>query len=333
MAGNVPSRFGNRPHQMSHVELLRPAAVYRSCDVTVAIPTFEREQVLVDTVRACLADSQPAGQIIVVDQTRQHNCETERALQSWHDAGQILWERQALPSVPKAMNHSLITATRPLVLFLDDDIVPQPGFIAAHAAAHGDPDLWAVVGQIIQPWQEPSDVPIPESNDTLCVDFDFPFHTSRKSDLQNVMAGHLSVVRERALDVGGFDENFKGAAYRFETEFARRLRRAGGRISFDPGASIRHLRVQRGGTRSYGNHLASASANHGVGDYYFALLHGWKLEVIQYVTRRMFREVCTRFHLKRPWFIPVKLVGEIRALCWACQLKRRGPALLQRSAK
>ncbi|MBS0201598.1 MAG: glycosyltransferase family 2 protein [Planctomycetes bacterium] len=304
--------------------------LYSCRDVSIAIPTYGRDQVLIDTIRHCLEQSKPAREIIVVDQTTCHSDATERILSEWHESGQIRWERLTHPSVPAAMNRALVCATGRLVLFLDDDIIPAAGFIEAHVAAHGSGDPWAIVGQIIQPWQQPSEIPAPPVSDPLRADFDFPFHSTRSAELQNVMAGHLSVVRDRAITVGGFDENFRGSAFRFETEFARRVRRAGGRIRFEPTASIRHLRVSSGGTRIHGNHLASASPNHGVGDYYFALLHGWQWDVARYVSRRMVREVCTKFHLKHPWYIPVKLLGELRALIWAWQLRLRGPSLIER---
>jgi GT2 family glycosyltransferase len=141
----------------------------------------------------------------------------------------------------------------------------------------------------------------------------------------NVMAGNLSVRRDKALQIGGFDENFIGVAYRFETEFAHRIWAQGGKILFQPEASIHHLRAPSGGTRSHGNHLTSVSPLHGVGDFYFALRQGLSLATLIYMARRPFREVCTRFHLKHPWWIPVKFLGEIRALLLAIRLRRQGP--------
>ena len=305
-----------------------PPRRYVASDVSIVIPTFGRDEVLIETIRGCLEQTERAGEILVMDQTPVHAADVETTLADWHATGRIRWERLARPSIPAAMNRALQCATGPLVLFLDDDILPSTGFISAHAATHGPRDRWIVVGQIIQPWQQPSDIPAPPVSDALRADFEFPFHSTRPAELQNVMSGHMSVVRERALAVGGFDENFHGAAYRFETEFCRRVLRSHGRIVFEPSASIRHLRAARGGTRTQGNHLTSASPNHGVGDYYFALLQGWRFDVARYVARRMVREVCTKFHLRHPWYIPVKLVGEVRAFCWAWQLRLRGPALI-----
>ncbi len=302
---------------------------FRTADVAIAIPTFGRDDVLVDTIRTCLNQDEPAGELIVLDQTPVHTAEVGRTLSEWHAAGQIRWERLTRPSQPAAMNRALEITTKPLVLFLDDDIIAAPGFVAAHAVAHDNEHLWVVVGQIIQPWQEPTDIAPPASRiGSLKADLEFPFHSTRPLPIQNVMSGHMSVRRDRAMALGGFDENFFGAAYRFDTEFGRRVLRTGGGIVFEPKASIRHLRAERGGTRNQGNHLASASPKHGVGDYYFALLHGCRFDVGWYCAYRMVREVCTKFHLKHPWYIPVKLIGEMRALLWACQLVRQGPKLI-----
>ena len=148
------------------------------------------------------------------------------------------------------------------------------------------------------------------------------------------MAGNLSVKKEAALRAGGFDENFiPPVSFRFETEFARRLIAAGGKIRFEPSASIRHLRAGQGGTRTQGSHLSSASPVHGVGDYYYALRCGRGLERIGYMLFRPFREVRTRFHGSHPWFIPVKWIGELRAFMLACQLNARGSRLLEMERK
>ena len=223
------------------------------------------------------------------------------------------------------MNVGLQEAATSVLLFVDDDIVPSQRLLAAHLAAHREESVWAVAGQVIQPWQRPEDAPATCPRAGFCADLDFPFYSIKPDFVQNVMAGNLSVKREHAIRIGGFDENFCGVSYRFETDFARRLIAHGGQIRFAPEASIRHLRAERGGTRSAGSHLTSANPAHGVGDYYFAMLQGRNYETWRYMAWRMTREVTTRFHLRHPWWIPVKLFGEIRAFLWARRLAQRGP--------
>lgn len=304
---------------------------FSSTDVTVIIPTIGREAVLLDTIRACLSESQPPFEVIVVDQSQSHEPETIRQLSQWTGQGSVRVLTPSVASQPAAMNVGVQAARSRLLLFLDDDVQPTPGFMAAHADLHQDPSVWVVVGQIIQPWQQPEDLPRQGPTRGLRADLEFPFHSTRECLIQNGMSGHMSVRRDHCLAVGGFDENFKGAAYRFDTEFARRVIRHGGKVLFSPKASLKHLRVARGGTRLIGNHLASADPIHGVGDYYFALqlAKGW--ERWHYIGKRMFRETRTKFHLRHPWYIPVKFLGEVRALLWAYSLSAIGAKLIRQS--
>jgi hypothetical protein len=66
-----------------------------------------------------------------------------------------------------------------------------------------------------------------------------------------------------------------------------------------------------------------------MGDYLFALKHGEGRSKWTYMLRRPFREVCTKFHLSHPWYIPVKLLGEFRAILLAVRLYRSGAKLLE----
>ncbi|MCA9050470.1 MAG: glycosyltransferase family 2 protein [Planctomycetaceae bacterium] len=302
---------------------------YTAADITVIIPTIGREDVLLNTIRACLEEPEPPCSVIVVDQSKEHEPETVRQLEEWQQLGRVTVLTPDIASQPAAMNVGTVAAESRLLLFLDDDVEPVPGFVAAHATAHNDPSVWCVIGQIIQPWQQPEQITRPESGKGLRRDLDFAFHSCVECQVFNGMSGHMSVKRDRCLQAGGFDENFCGAAYRFDTEFSRRINSCGGTVRFQPRASLKHLRAARGGTRRTGNHLASADPIHGVGDYYFAIVCGRGWDRIRYIVHRMVREICTRFHLKRPWYIPVKLLGEFRAAAWALRLAMQGPRLVR----
>ena len=163
-------------------------------------------------------------------------------------------------------------------------------------------------------------------------DLDFPFNSNLRKEVANVMAGNLSVKREAFIKIGGFDERFSPpVSFRFETEFARRVIKNKGKIFFEGLASIKHLRAPSGGTRSSGSHMKSLSPVHGVGDYYYALLHGKGLDKYLYILKRPFREIRTKFHMKNPWYIPVKFIGELRAIFMAYKKIRQGPKLLDKS--
>jgi GT2 family glycosyltransferase len=302
--------------------------------LSIVIPTYRRERVLLDTIQYLQPLREKLGQLtelLVIDQTEEHHRETDETLKHWRNAGVIRWLVLPRPHLTEAMNAGLTETTGEIVLFLDDDIVPDNGLLTGHVNAHA---LYrkavAVVGQVLQPGQEPEPLTAGSSKSPFRRDMDFPFNSTRGAWVENAMAGNLSLKRVKALEVGGFDMNFPPpVASRFETEFAKRVIRYGGKIRFEPSASIRHLAADSGGTRSRGSHLTSASPRYGVGDCYFAFrcAKGW--ELVWYLALKPFREIRTKFHFLHPWWIPVKFIGEMRALMQAWSLARRPPALLR----
>lgn len=288
-----------------------------SLPLTVAIPTYRRESVLLETLAALIALDPAPLEILVLDQTEQHESETERSLSRLSDQGHIRWLRLGQPSIPMAMNRGLVEATHPIVLFLDDDIRPEPGLIAAHRAAHTGHDV-LVAGRVIQPWQEDQDHSAAAS---------FHFAGLTKQWIVEFMGGNFSIRRSTALALGGFDENFVRVAYRFEAEFAHRFLNSGGRILFEPAACLHHLKAEGGGTRTYGDHLTTWRPDHAVGAYYYGLRTG-ELAVF---ASRPWRAVVTRYHLSHPWRIPGTLLAELGGMVWALRLFMGGPKRLKQS--
>ena len=165
---------------------------------------------------------------------------------------------------------------------------------------------------MLQPGEEPEHVADDLLHRGFIRDLAFRFTHDEPCDVQNVMAGNLCVDRERALSIGGFDERYSAVAYRFETDFALRMIAAGGRIRYEPAASIRHLKAPGGGVRAFGDHRSSPSPSHSMGDYYFARKH--VPQFWRYVGVRLRSNVLTRYHLRHPWAIAPKIIGELRGL-------------------
>lgn len=285
---------------------------------TIAIPTFGRGQVLVDTLRRVLA-SGGAAELLVVDQNQSHDHEVESALRQMHEGGLIQWLRLPTPSVTAAMNVALVQASQEIVIFLDDDVIPEPGLVDAHLVAYKTPEIALVAGRVIQPWQEGQD---------FSKDRHFHFASLWPAFGTDFIGCNFSARKEFALAVGGFDENFVRVAYNYEAEFSHRLRAAGFQTFYTPAACVHHLKAGAGGTRTYGNHLRTLQPDHSVGAYYFIIRtwHGWRS--LKALLRRPMRAVATRHHLRKPWWIPLTLIGEIRGVCWAAALAWKGPKLL-----
>lgn len=285
---------------------------------SVVIPTYGRDRVLVETVQRVLALDPPPAEVLVMDQSPSHAQDVAHTLAELDHAGSIRWIRLPKPSIPGAMNRGLELARHATVIYLDDDVAPVPGLVADHLAAQKGAGI--VVGQVLQPGEDPTPADGPA----------FAFNSSAPQEIGEIIGCNFSVRRDLARTLGGFDERFVAVAYRFEQEFADRARRAGETILFAPAASIRHLRAPRGGTRTYGTHLRTARPNHSVGGYYYLLRarpRGWLSRLL----RNPFRAVCTRHHLRRPWWILPTLIAEAGGLIWALCLVASGPKLLRRN--
>ena len=122
--------------------------------LTIAIPTYCREDVLLETVHHLICLNVPSSEILVLDQSASHLPQVQSELSRLDAVGQIRLIKLNQPSIPRAMNCGLVEARHDLVLFVDDDIIPEATLIRAHLGAHAHSQGRIVAGRVIQPWQE-----------------------------------------------------------------------------------------------------------------------------------------------------------------------------------
>lgn len=219
---------------------------------SIIICTLNREEVLCSTLRslASLMDGRDGGELIVVDQTRQHTLATERCLQELADSG-VRWERVGFASLTRARNHGIRLASGEFVLFFDDDVEPTPRLIDEHLACYADPAVWGVGGCTLIPGAKKV------SRDMIGARELKELEAGRANrfdlDWQRTMTWapgcNMSFRKQRLVEVGGFDEAFYGMATGEETELCHRIRQAGGGIAFAPSAELVHLINPDGGCR------------------------------------------------------------------------------------
>lgn len=286
--------------------------------LSIAIPSYRRGAMLLETLERIQALEAAPAEVLVIDQTERHPEEVARRLGALAREGAIRWVRLERPSIPGAMNRALLEARGRGVLFLDDDVQPAPDLVPRHLEALEKGDEPLIAGQVLLPGVSPE--PLEGAR--------FRFRSSIGQWVEEFVGCNFSLPREAALALGGFDENFRGAAYRFEAEFSRRWLEAGHRIWFEPAASVVHLQVPSGGVRSFGDHRRTLRPSHAVGEYYYWLTTPQRKIPWGAVLGRPFRTVRTRSHLRRPWWIPGTLLAELLGFLWAAALALRGPRRL-----
>jgi GT2 family glycosyltransferase len=125
-----------------------------------------------------------------------------------------------------ARNAGIARATGELVVFLDDDMEPVPGFLAAHLGAHPLGARRAVVGPVPIP-EEPGEAPIVAyRREGMHALLDRLAEPGYRLGFRDVYTGNLSVRRDVLEEVGAFDTMF--TVYGNEDyEIALRLAKAG----------------------------------------------------------------------------------------------------------
>ena len=188
--------------------------------ISVIIPTYKREAVLVETLQQLSMLLKPGDEILVIDQTLDHEPATIAALERLAGEGAIRWYRRSRPSQNEAMNIAAQLAQGEILLFLDDDIVPFDNLLEGHRQVLSQADAPAATcGHVLQPWDK---APVDSVKD-----FDMQFNAaySKPCEIRFLMAGNFAMRRETYLAIGGMDENFRapiiGMTARWLTGFAR----------------------------------------------------------------------------------------------------------------
>lgn len=216
--------------------------------VSAVIPTLNRPQAIIDIAKDFLAQEFSDLEVIVVDQTDRPN-QALADLARQDSRLQVL--RTDIPGTCHARNMGVSRASGEIIIFTDDDCrLPDQSFVTAHVRNYGDPKIGGVGGRVIDTNQRLNK----EQSGRVCwVTPSGRIYGNASSverqDINAPRGGNMSYRRHVILDVGGFDEHFRGNAMREETDFSLRVVRAGWRIVFDPAAPAQHLGLP-GGSRS-----------------------------------------------------------------------------------
>jgi O-antigen biosynthesis protein len=211
-------------------------------DVSVAIATRDRPDMLARVLDALCASEPRPREIVVVDQsnnTRSQQVASERG------GGNvpIRYVRNEHTGLGRAQNCAFSHAQCRIVAVTDDDCIPGPDWLAViERQLAADAELAAMTGPVLPlPASEPGLVPVSSRTSRVARRF------SGKHVPWEVGSGNNFAVRRAWLDaVRGNDERLgpgspgKGGV---DMDLFYRLLRAGGRIRYEPACVVYHTRV------------------------------------------------------------------------------------------
>ena len=215
--------------------------------ISVVIATYRRAESLRTTL-AALASSFPdrrVEQIVVADNA--DDPATRKAAKSFADRMPIEVVVESRPGQNAARNRALEVVTGDLVVFTDDDVTPEPGWLAALAratAAH--PEIDAFGGKIIPQW--------PTDETPWQAEAWFASFVYADQDLGNVSKEYRAGCFPSSPNMA-FRRHLFDHGWRFnpalgpvggrrvsgsESEIFRRLQKTGARILYVPDAVVGH---------------------------------------------------------------------------------------------
>lgn len=245
-------------------------------DMTVVICSRNREDMLRDAIAAVQSATPVETDVLVVDSASDGDG-TRRVAEQ---AG-VAYVR-AGRGLSVARNVGITTASRPLVVFTDDDCRPQDGWVERLSARFDDPDVLAVTGRML--------------DHTIGADAPYARAERYEKPLSGLDAGHGAVMafrREALLRLGGFDDVL-GAGQRHagaeDLDIFIRLVRAGGIVVHEGDAVVLHANTRVGEAyvelyRGYGRGLGALVGKWIRLDPWFGIRLGWVL--VGRATRRI----------------------------------------------
>jgi glycosyltransferase involved in cell wall biosynthesis len=208
--------------------------------ISLVIPTLGRAQslgrVLDRLERQTVADFEV---VVVADAKETAPEELDRLVAGRPFAVQRLQADR--PGASAARNAGWRAARSPLVLFIDDDILPEPPLVAEHLAWHErtSEDEVGVLGHVR--WADELDVTPFMHWLVHGVQFDYPKIRGDKADWGFFYTANASVKRALLEDVGGFEEVALPFGYE-DLDLARRMHDARGfRLLYNRAALAEHV--------------------------------------------------------------------------------------------
>jgi GT2 family glycosyltransferase len=205
--------------------------------ISVVLPTFERRESLARTLHALGQQTYPMldFEVVVVD-----DGSTDGTL-DWLRTASFPYRLRAVGQShggpAAARNRGVGEAHGALIVFLDDDVVPDAGLIAEHAFAHAVAADSVVVGPMLPPdgWRRPAWIRWEESK--LVAQYEAMRVGRYGCTPRQFFTANASLARSRFVATGGFDQRFGRAE---DVELGYRLRDAGMRFVFEPRAKVWH---------------------------------------------------------------------------------------------
>lgn len=203
--------------------------------ISVVIPTYQRCASVRRTLEALTQQTLAATEYEVIVAIDGSDDGTKEMIDGFQAPYRLHAVWQPNRGRAAARNAGIHLARGDLVVFLDDDMEPAPGFLFAHREAHPPGPRRAVVGPapILADASSPPIVHYRRSG--MSAHQDRLAQPGYTLGFRDIYTGNLSLSRSVLIEVGGFDETFRLYGHE-DYELALRLLRVGVSLLYSPQA-------------------------------------------------------------------------------------------------
>lgn len=233
--------------------------------LSVVIPTYNRKVMLGKMIELLRDQTIPASEfeVVVVDDGGSDG--TPEYIAALETPFRLHVVRQENGGAAKARNLGAREASGEMIVFMDDDLVPEPGMVESHRAALRSDRSMVVLGKLI-PWGKGHLGPWNRWEDRIYARHYAAVESNKRPPSgRRLYSGNFSLWRDAFLNAGGFDETLQRGE---DVELGFRLESRGARFTFSPGAAAYHA-----GYRTYGSWRRS-SYLYGQSDVQLAVQRG-----------------------------------------------------------
>jgi GT2 family glycosyltransferase len=203
--------------------------------ISVVIPTYQRCASVRRTLEALARQTMAATEYEVIVSMDGSDDGTKEMIEQFQAPYRLSATWQPNQGRASARNAGIRIAQGHLIIFLDDDMEPVPGFLLAHRDAHPPRSRRAVVGAVPIAVDASSPPIVHYRCRSMATHLDRLAQPGYKLGYRDVYSGNLSLARDVLHEVGGFDETFKMYGHE-DYELALRLAKAGVEFGYSPQA-------------------------------------------------------------------------------------------------
>ena len=202
---------------------------------SIVIPTYRRRDDVVRLVRMLAEQTVPPSDYEVVVVVNGPEDGTRQALADVSVPYTLRVLYRDTPGLAAARNAGVNNAFGEVVIILDDDMEPTPGFVEAHLAAHAAGERKAVMGPVPVAMSETMSAPSAYVGDKFNRHLERLARCGGPTTARDFYGGNLSLPRDVFLGIDGFDERFTQYGNE-DVELSLRLAAASVPIVFEPTA-------------------------------------------------------------------------------------------------